>query len=429
MHGLFGWGKSDMGEHRVSMLGAALRRYEDPARSADPRIRQLVAHLATLDPAEAPRAHFRAELRSQLVAVAPRLVAEGTAPDAPSPTRATRSTRAATTPAHAATPASSVLRARLGRVGQVSIARPLGVITAVAVVFALLLSGAVFASNKALPGESLYGLKRANENIQLSFAGGDTAKGRAYLDFAKTRAQEIAALLKHASASALAGGPSADAGVNAHTAHLIASTLDAADNELRSGAQLLGGQAARSGSGSPLAIMIGWAPDQLKRLAQIAERLPPGSLFNRTVRSVDLTAQAYGRAKNLQQVVDCKCLTKAATDQLGPVPCTTGCTTASRPGPSTTPTSATPPSAGKGTTPNPASTSTSPTGGNNSSTAPGGTSSGSSSASGGILPPLPVPLPSVTLLPSLPGSASGSTSTSAGTNCTIDILGLCIPLQ
>jgi hypothetical protein len=425
MHGLFGWGKSDMGEHRVSMLGAALRRYEDPARSADPRIRQLVAHLATLDPAEAPRPHFRAELRSQLVAVAPRLVAEGTAPDAP---RATRPARTAATPAHAATPASSALRARLGRVGQVSIARPLGVITAVVVVFALLLSGAVFASNKALPGESLYSLKRANENIQLSFANGDTAKGRAYLGFAKTRTQEIAALLKHASASALAGGPSADAGVNARAAHLIASTLDAADNELRSGAQLLGGQAARSGSDSPLAIMIGWAPDQVKRLAQIAERLPRGTLFDRTVKSADLTAQAYGRAKSLQQVVDCKCLTKAATDQLGPVPCTTGCTTAPRPGPPTAPTSATPSSAGRGTTPNPASTSTPATSGDNPSTAPGSTSSGSSSSSGGILP---IPVPSVTLLPSLPGSTSGSTSAGAGTptNCTIDILGLCIPLQ
>src|SRR6185437_4847649 len=65
-----------MAEHRVSMLGGPLRRYEDPAQSRDPRIREIVAALATLEPAPAPRAHFRAELRAQLVAVTPRLVAE-----------------------------------------------------------------------------------------------------------------------------------------------------------------------------------------------------------------------------------------------------------------------------------------------------------------------------------------------------------------
>ncbi len=309
-----------------------------------------------------------------------------------------------------------------------SIARPLGVLTAVVVVFALLLSGAVFASNKALPGESLYGLKRANENIQLSFADGDTAKGREYLSFAKTRAQEVAALLKHASAAALADGPSADAGVNAHTAHLIASTLDAADNELRSGAQLLNGQAARTGSGSPLAIMVGWAPDQLKRLAQIAERLPAGSLYNRAITSVDLTAGAYERAKNLQQVVDCKCLSKAATDQFGPLPCSAGCATATSPGQSTTPTTGAPTSDGKGTTPNPTATSTSATAGHHPSIGGGGTSTGSSSGLGGIPPTLHLPLPTISIpLPTLSGGHSGSTG--ASTSCTINILGLCIPLQ
>src|SRR4051812_7061057 len=72
---------TQMGEHRVSMLGS-LRRYEDPARSSDPRIRAVVAGLSTLEIAPPARAHFRAELRSQLVAVAPRLVAEGLSAEA-----------------------------------------------------------------------------------------------------------------------------------------------------------------------------------------------------------------------------------------------------------------------------------------------------------------------------------------------------------
>src|ERR1700709_497436 len=68
-----------MSEHRVPMLGAALRRRRDPAKSSDPRVRELVAALATLEVAPAPRADFRAELRAQLVAVTPRLVDEGNA--------------------------------------------------------------------------------------------------------------------------------------------------------------------------------------------------------------------------------------------------------------------------------------------------------------------------------------------------------------
>src|ERR1700712_475421 len=66
-----------MADHRVSLHGLSLRRYDDPINSRDPRIRAVVAGLQTLDVAPAPRAHFRAELRAQLVAVAPRLIADG----------------------------------------------------------------------------------------------------------------------------------------------------------------------------------------------------------------------------------------------------------------------------------------------------------------------------------------------------------------
>src|SRR4051812_36335513 len=74
----------EMSEHRVPMLGASWRRLEDPARSRDPRVRSLVSALATL-PSPEPRAEFRAELRAQLVAIAPRIIAETTAPTVPLP--------------------------------------------------------------------------------------------------------------------------------------------------------------------------------------------------------------------------------------------------------------------------------------------------------------------------------------------------------
>src|SRR4051794_35737826 len=72
-----------MAEHRGPMLSPALHRQPDPEHSRGPRVRALVGQLRTLE-APAPRPEFRDELRAQLVAITPRLVAEG---DTPSQTK------------------------------------------------------------------------------------------------------------------------------------------------------------------------------------------------------------------------------------------------------------------------------------------------------------------------------------------------------
>src|SRR5580765_1920926 len=61
----------------------AHRRDPEPAESNDPQVRELVAQLAELRIAPDPDPRFRAELRTQLVAVAPRLVAEGESENEP----------------------------------------------------------------------------------------------------------------------------------------------------------------------------------------------------------------------------------------------------------------------------------------------------------------------------------------------------------
>src|SRR3954470_3111006 len=66
---------TEMGEHRVPLLGSGWRRNDDPATSRDPRVRAVVGALATL-PAPELRDDFRAELRAQLVAITPRIVKE-----------------------------------------------------------------------------------------------------------------------------------------------------------------------------------------------------------------------------------------------------------------------------------------------------------------------------------------------------------------
>ncbi len=67
-----------MSDQRGSVLDS-LRRHPDPAQSRDPEVRAVVDALGQLDIAPAPDEQFRHELRAQLVAVAPRLMAEGAA--------------------------------------------------------------------------------------------------------------------------------------------------------------------------------------------------------------------------------------------------------------------------------------------------------------------------------------------------------------
>ncbi|ARQ69376.1 DUF5667 domain-containing protein [Streptomyces marincola] len=55
--------------------------------------------------------------------------------------------------------------------------------------------GVAAASTDALPGDTLYGLKRGMEDLRLDFTSGDADRGRVYLDHASTRLNEARRLL------------------------------------------------------------------------------------------------------------------------------------------------------------------------------------------------------------------------------------------
>ncbi|WP_151484691.1 DUF5667 domain-containing protein [Streptomyces albicerus] len=57
-------------------------------------------------------------------------------------------------------------------------------------------SGVAAASSDALPGDSLYGLKRGMEDLKLGMADGDSDRGRLYLDQASTRLSEARRLME-----------------------------------------------------------------------------------------------------------------------------------------------------------------------------------------------------------------------------------------
>ena len=275
-------------------LSGALRRYPDPAESTDPLTSALVERLTTVPAPPGPSPQFSAQLQAQLVAVTPRLVAEG------------------------ATESDQRRGWRGLRVRRLPLRRPLAVVGALVVIFALLLGGAVWLSTSSLPGDSLYSLKRASENVQLSLTGGTGARAKEYLSLAKRRTNEASALLSRASADA-AGG------IDARRARLITQTLGEADSNLRNASRLLTQQAVDNRSADPLRVLMGAMPDQVSRLSAIVDRIPASPLHDRALASEQLAARVLDRANQLRADLGCNCLTATSTDDLGPLPCPTPC--------------------------------------------------------------------------------------------------------
>jgi hypothetical protein len=396
-----------MGEHRVPMLGS--RRFEDPAHSADPKIRAIVSGLQTLDVVPPARAHFRAELRAQLVAVAPRLVAEGVGAEtsvvAPAPVAA------ATVSAPEARTAPERRRSRL------SLGRPFALVTACLALLGLILGGATVLSRHALPGDALYGLKRAGENLQLATASSPADKAADLLGFASQRADEVLALLADDNASA--ADPSS---ISTDTAKLVTSTLGDADSELRQASRAMSSAAVRQHSGAPLAGLLSWSPGQLDRLQDVLGRIPAGSLHARAAESQRLVLQARSQARALRAVAACADPTTDRSNALGPIPvarCTTRPSTppkVTRPAPTTgTTRPRTTHSRSVGTVAPPAGSPSGSGRGSSSAPAPQGSTSGSATLPVTV-PTLPVTLPSLpTLLPSVapPSVTAGSCGLSA----------------
>jgi uncharacterized membrane protein YgcG len=265
----------------------------------------LITRLRSLPVGPRPDPRFKSDLRSQLVSITARVVAES-ATDA-----SAVSGRGAQLTAKSSRAGVGVLRA---------VRQPLLAFAAAAAVLVMLLGAAVWISSGSLPGDSLYGVKRASENVQLSLATSDADKGRTYLEFARNRVNEAIRLLGRPSAGASSGVIAAGR-VSDHTAKLVIETLASADSDSRSGVQLLGRSAVTNLSADPLAKLDSWLPDQRAKLSQVLDRSPAGALHDRTQGSVNLLQRVAARSDALKKNLGCPCLAAAVSDDLGPLPC------------------------------------------------------------------------------------------------------------
>ncbi|MET9823551.1 MULTISPECIES: DUF5667 domain-containing protein [unclassified Streptomyces] len=125
--------------------------------------------------------------RAQLVAAFEAMLQEGTANGGAADTSVPEQRRARGT--HRAAPLSRLRpRSRLAKgltAGGLSVSVAAGAF-----------GGVAAASSDALPGDSLYGLKRGIEDFRLGLADGEDERGRAYLDLASTRLSEARRLME-----------------------------------------------------------------------------------------------------------------------------------------------------------------------------------------------------------------------------------------
>ncbi|MEV4614108.1 DUF5667 domain-containing protein [Kitasatospora sp. NPDC049258] len=126
-------------------------------------------------------------------------------------------------------------------------------------------AGAAAASTNALPGDTLYGMKRGLEGLQLDWADSDSERGALLLEQASTRLDEAQSLLQRAgSANAL----------SPDTVEQVRRALDDMHTEAVRGRDLLRAVYRSNGSLAPMRKLATFADGEDDRWSTLQSRLP-----------------------------------------------------------------------------------------------------------------------------------------------------------
>ncbi|MGP4110115.1 DUF5667 domain-containing protein [Streptomyces sp. 4N509B] len=126
------------------------------------------------------------------------------------------------------------------------------------------LGGAAAASTDALPGDTLYGLKRGMEDLRLDFARGDVDRGRLYLDHAATRLNEARRLMERGRTGQLDEEELAE----------VRRALSSMRDDASTGHRLLTQAYEAEGSVDPLRSLSSFAQDHRDTWRSLRDRLP-----------------------------------------------------------------------------------------------------------------------------------------------------------
>lgn len=124
--------------------------------------------------------------------------------------------------------------------------------------------GVAAASSDALPGDSLYGLKRGMEDINLGMANGDADRGEAYLDQASTRLSEARRLMER--------GRSGE--MDHESLGEVRRTLNRMSHDATEGHRLLHTAYQRDGSIGPIQTLDSFSRSHRESWSNLRDRLP-----------------------------------------------------------------------------------------------------------------------------------------------------------
>ncbi|WUD73925.1 DUF5667 domain-containing protein [Streptomyces sp. NBC_00510] len=126
------------------------------------------------------------------------------------------------------------------------------------------LGGVAAASTDALPGDTLYGLKRGMEDMRLNLADDDADRGKVYLDLASTRLQEARRLMERGR-----GGELDDESVGE-----IRRALSGMQQEASEGHRLLAAAYRKDGSLQPIETLSAFSSNHRKGWTELRGKLP-----------------------------------------------------------------------------------------------------------------------------------------------------------
>jgi hypothetical protein len=262
------------------------RRHHVRSR-ADDELTALVAvgrRLGAAVPTVEVEPDFRTSLRAMLVATAER---EGIGAPAATPEPAARRLAGALS-------RSRLLPAITGRR-----ARARGAILVGIAAGAIAVSGISAASENAVPGDALYGMKRSTERAQLALTGSDVSRGQLFLDFARTRLDE---------AATLRGDRAGFSGV-----------LDDMDADTRQGVRLLTTASAQRSDPAALDTVNTFVTGQRRAVSDLLDDATRAEQ-DRTRRSLALLDAIRKRSDALRAAIACDLPVPAVSDSLGPTP-------------------------------------------------------------------------------------------------------------
>lgn len=124
--------------------------------------------------------------------------------------------------------------------------------------------GVAAASSDALPGDSLYGLKRGMEDISLGMAKGDADRGEVYLDQASTRLSEARRLMERGRSGAL----------DHESLGAVRRALNGMSHDASEGHRLLHSAYQRDGAIGPIQTLDTFSRSHRDAWSSLRDRLP-----------------------------------------------------------------------------------------------------------------------------------------------------------